>query len=405
MKNFHYKALNRGGDLLEGEMEAASKSAVIERLNEMGYLPIQALPHSGGRTSRKVRRLLQQEGISQSQLLVITRSLARMVGAGVPLARSLEILAEVGESEDERLLLQLLLSDIQAGKTFSDAIEARGSPFSRLYINMVRAGEIGGALNTVLERLSEYMERTAELRSTVISALIYPAILFVVSMLSLVLLLTMVVPQFQTMFDDAGAALPYATSVVLAISEWLQAYWWLILMTALAALVLIPRLYEIPGPRRSMDLFLLQLPGIGGLIKKIETARFCRTLSTLLSNGVILLSALTIVRETMSNQVMSASVQVIEKSLKAGEGLSRPLKESNLFPPLAAQMVHAGEESGHLESMLLDVANIYDQEVKDTLKRLLILLEPLLILTLGIMIAGIIISILMAMLTINELAF
>ncbi|MCF6281960.1 MAG: type II secretion system F family protein [Candidatus Polarisedimenticolaceae bacterium] len=405
MKNFYYKALNKKGDLLEGEMEAASQNAVIKRLNEMGHLPIEATPQSDGRPRKKQHSFLQKNEISRDQLLVITRSLSRMIGAGVTLARALETLAELSETEGERELLQTILGDIQAGKTFASAIEARGAPFNRLYINMVKAGEASGALDTVLERLSDYLTRSAELRSDVISALIYPAILFFVSILSLVLLLTMVVPQFQDMFDDAGATLPYATTVVIGLSKWLQAYWWLLLMSALALLTLTPRLYEIPGPRLYIDQLLLQLPGIGNLITKIETARFCRTLSTLLDNGVIMLSALTIVRETMSNHAMSASVRVIESSLKAGEGLSRPLQKSTLFPPLAAQMIHVGEESGRLEAMLMDVANIYDQEVKDSLKRLLLLLEPLLILTLGIMIAGIIVSILMAMLSLNELAF
>jgi general secretion pathway protein F len=404
MKSFHYKALNKEGELIEGEIEASTQHDVIGHLNEMGFLPIKATLKNSSKKIKSEINLLQKRGISNKQLLIITRSLARMIKSSVTLERALEILVEVSESEDERELLQALLSDIQAGKTFADAIEARGAPFTRLYINMIRAGEMGGALNTVLEHLSDYLARSAELRSSVVSALIYPSILFVVSIASLILLLTLVVPQFQEMFSDAGAALPTATIIVIALSEWLQNWWWLSLILTVTLLILILKLYEVPGPRLTMDRLLLQLPGIGSLIIRVETAHFCRTLSTLLSNGVIMLSALAIVRETMNNRAIKVSVQTIEKSLKAGKGLSNPIQESSFFPPLAAKMVHVGEETGHLEAMLMDIANIYEQEVKEYLKRLLVLLEPILILTLGILIAGIIISILMAMLSLNELA-
>ena len=311
----------------------------------------------------------------------------------------------MAEDAASKRLIVRLLEGIRGGATFADALEAQGSSFSRLYISMVRAGEAGGALGTVLERLADYLERANQLRTSVTAALIYPAILLVVSLLSLILLLTFVVPQFQRMFSEAGAALPLPTQIVIAVANWLQDYWWSLLLILLLVLLAIPKVMAQARIRESWDRFLLSISGIGSLVGKVEIARFCRTLSTLLKNGVVLLTALSIVKETMGNRVLANSVQSIAESLKSGETLSQPMLEAGLFPKLACHMVRVGEETGRLDEMLMDVADIYDNEVEQSLKKLLSFLEPALILTLGVLIAGIIFSILIALLSINELAF
>jgi len=405
MPVFHYKAITSEGEITEGEMEAANEAAVIIRLKEVGYLPVKAEQVVGNGRCEGRRLFTPGRTLSQAQITTLTRELARLVGAGVSLDRSLTILIEVSDSDAEKRLLTQLSEEIRGGATFADAIEGQGMMFSRLYISMVRAGEEGGALEVVLDRLADYLEKSREFLANIKAALIYPVILLVVSVLSLILLLTLVVPQFQRMFDEAGAALPLPTQIVIGIADWLQSYWWTLLLALLILLLGIPKLLSRPGPRRSWDRFILSVWGIGTLVRKIEIARFCRNLSTLLSNGVVLLTALSIVRETLSNSVLADSVRSISERLKTGETLSGPMLEEGMFPKLACHMVRVGEETGRLEEMLLDVADIYDKDVQHSLKQMLSLLEPLLILTLGVLIAAIIFSILMALMSINELAF
>ncbi len=405
MPVFRYKALNPDGAVDEGEMEAASEAAVIAHLKQAGQLPVKAEEISARKRIRRGRLFSAGNAISRSQLTIITRELARLLGAGVSLERSLTILISVADDQAERKLLIRLVEEIRGGSSFADAVEAQGPVFNQLYVSMVRAGEAGGALQIVLDRLAEYLERSGEFRAEITAAMIYPAILLTVSVLSLALLLIFVVPQFQRMFDEAGAVLPLPTRIVIGMAEWMQNYWWTLLVLLLIILLGAPRLMSRPGPRQWWDGLLLSMTGIGDLVRKIEVARFSRTLATLLSNGVVLLSALSIVKETLTNSILSNSIKTVSERLKDGETLSGPLLEAGHFPKLACHMVRVGEETGRLDQMLMDVADIYDKEVQQSLRKMLSLLEPLLILTLGVLIAGIIFSILLALLSINELAF
>ncbi|MCB1858870.1 MAG: type II secretion system F family protein [Gammaproteobacteria bacterium] len=404
MPLFHYRALTANGRPIEGEMEAASEPALIAHLKDTGYLPVSARPVAAGRRLNG-GLLARRHRLSRAQLTLFTRELSRLIGAGVSLDRSLTILASVADGEVERRMITHLLEAIRGGGTFAGALESQGSPFSRLYISMVKAGEEGGALKIVLDRLADYLEKSRELRASIGAALIYPTILLVVSVLSLVLLLTLVVPQFQRMFDEAGAALPVPTQVVISISGWLQSYWWVLLVLIMVLVVAIPRILARPDAKLAWDRMWLSVGGIGPLIQKIEVSRFCRTLSTLLGNGVALLTALSIVREILGNRHLAQSVDSITESLKKGDTLSAPMLSAGVFPKLACHMVRVGEETGRLDAMLMDVADVYDGEVASSLRKMLSLLEPLLILTLGVLIAGIIFSILLALLSVNELAF
>ncbi|HXK57356.1 MAG TPA: type II secretion system F family protein, partial [Gammaproteobacteria bacterium] len=323
MTLFHYKALTPAGEVSEGEIEAVSEQAAAARLRESGHLPISFEESVKGSYSTGSGGLFSRyRRLSQAQLSVFTRELSRLIGAGVSLDRSLTILATVSDHVVERDMITRLIEDIRAGGTFADAVRARGAPFSRLYFNMVRAGEEGGALNIVLERLADYLEKSREFRANIGAALIYPAILLIVSLLSLILLLTLVVPQFQRMFDEAGAVLPLPTRIVIAIADWVQNYWWALLLLLLVLLLSIPKLMARPGIKQRWDEFVLSLAGVGSLVRKIEVARFCRTLATLLSNGVGLLTALAIVRETLGNLALARSVERISRSLKGGGSFS-----------------------------------------------------------------------------------
>jgi general secretion pathway protein F len=255
-----------------------------------------------------------------------------------------------------------------------------------------------------LQRLAEYLERTKELKDTVSTALIYPAILLVMSMASLFVMLTFVVPQFKEMFDSAGKALPVPTQIVVALAELLQGYWWLLLLILLGSIQFMKSQLSNPVSKKAWDGRFLNLPLLGEVLTNMETANFSRTFGTLLGNGVSILKSLGIVRETVTNTVLAEFLEDCEEQLKQGRTMSEALSRENLFPKLAVQMIKMGEETGRLEEMLLRVAVIYDKQLKTTIQRMLALLEPALIISLGLMIAGIIVSILLAILSVNDLA-
>ena len=294
---------------------------------------------------------------------------------------------------------------MRGGKALSQALDARREVFSRFYINIVRAGEAGGALGVVLQRLADTMERNKELRDTVKSALIYPTILVCVAVASVILLLSWVVPQFESTFAQAGKALPLPTQVVIFVGKFLKDWWWAMLdRRRRSAIAWFRRRGNDPAIRFKRDTRLLRAPLLGDLIAKVEVARFARTLATLLGNGVTLLGGLSIVKETMTNAVLGGALEGVIAKLREGKGFGRPLAETNLYPRLAIQMIMVGEESGRLEEMLARVADVYDREVQVAVKRFLAILEPALILGLAVLIGGIVLSILLGVLGMTELA-
>ncbi|MES2934269.1 MAG: type II secretion system F family protein, partial [Pseudomonadota bacterium] len=318
--------------------------------------------------------------------------------------RTLEILVELSENEKVRRLLLRVRDDVRGGASLSAAMEAQQGVFSRFYLNMVRAGEAGGALGPVLMRITEFMERAKELKETVKSALVYPVILILVAVTSVMMLLVFVVPQFSKMFEQSGKTLPLPTQLVIAAGDFVRHDWWMLALGAFALYVLINQQLSNPSSRYRWDGWFLSLPLIGDLVAKIEVARFSRSLGTLLGNGVSLLSALFIIKETLNNSVMAEGLDGVATQLKEGLGLGKPMMETGLFPKLAVHMVMVGEETGQLEEMLLRVADVYDSEVQSAVKRMLSLMEPVLILGLGLVIGGIIMSIMMAILSANDLA-
>jgi general secretion pathway protein F len=299
--------------------------------------------------------------------------------------------------------MQGIRDDVRGGKSLSQAVDARRDVFSRFYINIIRAGEAGGALGTVLTRLADTMERNKELRESVISALIYPTILIGVAMLSLMLILAYVVPQFEQTFAQAGRALPLPTQVVIFVGAGVKQWWWAIAAVAVLWFAWMKRRLRNPLIRTRWDERLLRWPLIGDVVTKVETARFSRTLATLLANGVTLLNGLAIVRDTIGNTVLAAALDGVIARLREGKGFARPLMETGLYPKLAVQMVLVGEESGRLEEMLNRVAEIYDREVAMAIKRFLAVLEPVMILSLAVLIGGIVLSILWGVMGMTEL--
>lgn len=406
MPLYRYKAVSDSGEVVEGEMMARSQAGVIDHLHDRGFVPIHADEvRAAGRGNLWRRELFARRGLSRRAVALLTRELATLIHAGLPLDRAFELLIELAEVGAAKRLLSRVLEAIRGGSTLADALAAHDGVFPSYYVSMVEAGEAGGSLDEVLERLADFMERTQVLKDKVTSALIYPMIVLLMAGLSVVILLTVVVPEFEPLFADAGQALPLSTRVVVALGAAFQHYWWAGAL-ALAALYLVLR-QQLANPvsRYRWHGLVLRVPILGDLITKIEVARFTRTVGTLMANGVALLSALAIAKHTLGNAVLAKSTDGVADSLKQGKGLSEPLLRAGLFPPLALHLVRVGEESGSLEAMLIKVADIYDQEVERATQRLLAVLVPALTVLLGLVIAAIIGSVLSAMLSVYDLPF
>ena len=407
MPLFKYEAVDSAGEMLKDQMEAPDQQAVVEHLHDQGFLPISIELAGAGFWARDLSGSWfgKRYKVSQKQVGILTQQLAKLLNAGLPLDRALSVLIGTADTGDIAKLLERIQAQVRGGLSLADALEAQSGVFSKFYINMVRAGEAGGSLEVVLDRLADFMERSKALKESVTSALIYPIILLAVAALSVLILLTFVVPQFQQLFEDQGAALPVATQIVIGVGDAMRSYWWVGLALVILVTFYMKRQLAHPESRPRWDALFLRIPLFGDLVAKVEMARFSRTLGTLLKNGVAMLTALTIVRETLTNQVMANAVSDVAENLKAGQGLADPLMETDAFPKLAIHMIRVGEETGQLQDMLMQVADTYDSEVQSTIKRMLTLLEPILILGLGVIIAGIIMSILVAILSLNDLAF
>ncbi|MDD2725142.1 MAG: type II secretion system F family protein [Methylovulum sp.] len=405
MPLFTYKAINALGETEEGLRDAPDEAQLIAALQAENYIPIKVSTASS-RSFLGFGLGAKQNKLSQKDILLFTGELATLLESGLPIDKSLIVLMDLTE-DNERLtkLISKVLEKVKGGTSLADALEMQAGIFSKFYLNMIRAGEAGGGLGEVLNRLGEYLESSQELKDTVSTALIYPAILLVMSLASVFIMLTFVVPQFTEMFESAGKDLPVSTQIVVGMAEWLQSYWWALLGVFFGVSSYMKFQMADPLRKKVWDGRFLKLPLFGEVLLNKETANISRTLGTLLGNGVSIIAAMVIVRETVDNLVIADAIGETEEQLKQGKHLSDALQEKAIFPKMAMQMVKMGEETGRLEEMLLRVAKIYDKQLRVAIQRMLALLEPALIITLGLMIAGIIVSILLAILSVNDLAF
>ncbi|TMH03246.1 MAG: type II secretion system F family protein [Betaproteobacteria bacterium] len=410
MALYRYKAVNAAGDVAAGELDAANEAEIVDRLRDQGLMPMRVEAALGARSasapaaaSPRKPGWFAPRTVTRDNVLALTRELATLLRAGLPLDRALEVLIGLAPTLPVAQLLQTIRDDVRGGKSLSQALDSHREVFSRFYVNIVRAGEAGGALGVVLTRLAETMERNKELRESVKAALIYPTILILVAVASVMVLLVFVVPQFQQTFAQAGKALPLPTQIVIFVGTGLRKYWWLMILIVVAFVWIMRRRLKDPSVRYRWDARMLRAPLLGDLLSKVEVARFARTLATLLSNGVTLLSGLAIVKDTMTNSVLSAALDGVITRLREGKGFGRPLGETGVYPRLASQMILVGEESGRLEEMLNRVAEVYDREVQISIKRFLAVLEPALILGLAVLIGGIVFSILLGIMGMSEL--
>lgn len=398
MAVYTYRASRMDGEVIEGVMEASSEDAALDRLKNAGVIPIRLAVNTkdGGRKKIGLKS-------RKRNLLTFTTELSALLTAGLPLDRALNILSAISESKEMKDIVRSILTSIREGNSFSEALRKHPHVFPVLYINMIRAGEAGGVLGPVLDKLNEFLETSNELRDHVVSAMIYPAILGVTGGISIILLLTFVLPRFSVIFSELGGSLPITTQVLLAFSGALRVYWW---MGAVCAGVIgfAFRMY-VRSDAGSLRWDAMKLKLMDDIIRKLETARFCRTLGTLLQSGISVLQALNNARDVIGNRIVALGIDRVSKGAKEGRGIAGPLVEANVFPPLALSMIKVGEETGQLDLMLLRVAGTYEKSLKESVRRFVGLLEPAMILTMGLVIGFIVISMLMAIFSITDLPF
>ena len=403
MGSFSYKAISSQGKAVQGRVVADRIELASRELRLQG-LTLLSLEPAGKGAVRADEDAPGPGSASSDDILAMTRELAVLLRAGLPIDRALKVMIDMAVEIKVRDLLEELLSSIKAGKGLSQALLSYPEVFSNFYVNMVRSGEASGHLAEVLTRLADYLTNAKSVRSGVVSALVYPAILFTVAVLSIVGMLGFVVPQFETLFNDMGDALPVLTRIVISAGDGLIRYGWLLLLLLGMTVYVVRHWLRSEEGRAKFDESMVRLPFFGAIIFKYEVSRFSRTVGTLLGNGVSLLRALSIAVETVDNTHIKNSLRVLEPAVKRGQRMSVALEETGTFSPLVIQMIRVGEESGSLDQMMTELADVYDDEVQTGVKRSLTFLEPALILVMGGVIALVIIAILMGIMSVNDLA-
>lgn len=404
MAIFAYRALSASGDVVTGEIEGPDAKTVMDRLHEQSLLPIQATEKRAGPGFRFQITLGRNKGFPQGGLALFVQQLSRLLKASLPLDRALEILTTLLEDKASRRVVQRLLDRVRDGASLAEAMAAEDDVFPALCISMVRAGEEGGALRPVLARVAEFLIRSEAIRQKVVSASIYPIILSVVATGSVVLILTLVLPQFETMFLDAGDRLPMTTRLVMDASRFLREEWMTLLLAIAVTLGLGQWIGRQPGFRVIRDRVALGIPLLGSLLARFEISRFCRSLGVLLANGVPAARALALAGATVGNHVYVEAIETLAARFKEGEGLARSLDDTGRFPTLAVQLIQIGEETGRLDEMLQELADIYEQEVERALERILAMLVPGITVLVGVVVALIMAAVMTAMVSLNELA-
>jgi general secretion pathway protein F len=402
MSQFRYRAVSAAGEIVQGEMEAGSLDEVIVRLQDQGHTPLEAKPADTTGGGSGVAGIFKRGPFNGDQLAQFTHQLATLLGAGQPLDRALGILMDLPEGEHAKKLIERVRDRVRGGTPLSQALDEEHGVFPKLYIALVRAGEVGGSLEDTLRRLADYLERTQQLRGSIINALIYPAFLMVGVLGSLLLLLTYVVPQFVPIFQDMQVPIPWITRAVLGLGTTLQDWWWLILIVVVGGVFVWRARMRDPALRLAWHERLLKMRVVGPLVLKVETARLARTLGTLVKNGVPLLSALGIARQVTSNRALDESLVQATEMVKGGNGLSLALSQSQRFPRLAIQMVQVGEEAGQLDTMLLKVADTFELESRRSIDRLLAALVPALTIVMTVFVAIIMAAILLPLLSLTS---
>jgi len=393
MAVFRWQGVSPRGEVLQGEMEAATRDAVLVRLRAQRIRPMpDKIKEKGKGLDREITIPGFGESIRTRDIVIFTRQLATMIDAGLPIVQCLEILAQQSDNKKLRKVIFQIKEEVEAGSTFTDALRKHNKLFDDLYVNMVAAGEVGGILDTILHRLAAYMEKAMKLIAKIKGAMIYPATIITVAVIVTAVLLIYVIPVFAELFSSFGQALPAPTQFVINLSNFTIKYFPYLVAALVAAGVALRQAYQTEQGRLAIDRFCLQLPIFGDLLRKSAVARFSRTLSTLVSSGVPILDALAITARTAGNKVVERTVLETRLSISQGKTIAEPLGESKVFPPMVCQMIAVGEATGALDAMLQKIADFYEDEVDNVVNNLTALMEPMVIAFLGVIIGGLVIS-------------
>ncbi len=388
MPIFKWEGKTQKGSAKKGEMEAASEAAIRIHLRQQNIIPTKI----AAKGKEFKLGLSMGKKVPQRSIAIFTRQLATMIDAGLPLVQSLDILSSQQENKTFKNILREIREDVEGGSTFAGALKKHPSVFDDLYTNLVVAGEEGGILDNILTRLTTYIEKAEALKKKVKSAMIYPAIIVSVALLVVIILMIFVIPVFETMFKSAGQSLPLPTLIVLTISKIFKKYIIVIIPAAILFVFLFRRFYKTESGKTLIDRLTLKVPVFGMLLKKVAVARFARTLGTLVSSGVPILDGLLIVSRTAGNRTVETAILNARASIREGETIAEPLGRGGIFPPMVIQMISVGESTGALDSMLTKIADFYDDEVDVAVSNLTSLLEPFLMVFLGVVIGGVVIA-------------
>ena len=408
MTVYTYKATDKNGTYVEGNISASDYKGAIQQIRKLNYYPVKVSEGKGSsKLSSGMALSITSWGspIPLKDLMTLTQQLATLVDSGLTLDDGLATLIKLSETEKIRSVLADVRKQVHAGSSFADALAEHPKVFSKLYVNMIRAGEAGGILGETLSRLALFMEKSVELKNSIRSAMVYPAILTLVGGTAVIILITFVIPQFSKLFEEMGAALPLPTQIMLGLSSLIINYWPALILGIAGSIAAFTFYIKTNNGRLKWDGMLLKLPLFGPLIQKIEVSRFSLTLATLLKSGVPILQAMGIVQSILINRVVSDSIVVLQQALKKGNGLSGPLQKAGIFPPMAVHMITVGETSGALDEMLTKVSKTYDKEVEQSIKQVISLIEPMMILLMAVIIGFIVVSMLLAIFSANDIAF
>jgi type IV pilus assembly protein PilC len=386
MPVFSYRGRGARG-LTTGEVEAPDRMAAVGELRNRAILVTKIEEKAGGKTVVKLGGK-----VNDREMAIFTRQFSTMIDAGLPLVQCLNILAEQSESKTLRAVTANVARQVEAGSTLAESLRRHPRTFDDLFTNLVQVGEAGGILDVVLQRLSVYIEKAAALKRKVKAAMVYPSTIIGVAFLIVIFMLTFVIPTFATMFKNLGADLPLPTQIVLWMSDFVRGYIIFIILGVMGAVYLLRRYYRTENGKSTIDALLLKLPVFGTLIRKVAVARFTRTFGTLVSSGVPILEGLRITARTAGNKVVERAVMQCRAAVTAGKTLAEPLKSSGVFPPMVTQMISVGEQTGALDAMLNKIADFYDDEVDTAVGALTALLEPLMIVILGVIIGGLVVA-------------
>ncbi len=391
MPMFAWTGRSRDGKSTKGTMDAASESAVVANLRRQG-IQVSKVKAAGTGLNAEINIGFLQPKITTKDIVVFTRQFATMIDAGLPLVQCLDILSSQQDNKTFKEVLVKVKEDVESGSTFAEALKKHPKAFNDLYVNLVAAGEVGGILDTILNRLATYIEKAMKLRKQVKSAMTYPATIVGIAVVVIAVILIFVIPAFEKMFNDFGGALPIPTQIVINLSNFIQNYILVIIGFIILSIFASKKIYATNKGRDVIDNWALKLPVFGVLIRKVAVAKFSRTMATMISSGVPILDGLEIVRKTAGNRTIEKAIVKVRSSISEGNTIAEPLKASGVFPPMVCQMIEVGEQSGALDTMLSKIADFYDDEVDDAVKSLTSMMEPLLMLFLGTTVGGLVVA-------------